>query len=147
MVLYSARERVGNKLLFDRLGKGKEVAINFTIARSWLPNGEKNYAFVWALGHGTLIDINVDRLKALAQYLERREKATVPAPQATAQIGVTAGPSPSGASGTDDKLNRAYLLRRFQEELPQESRIFEKYVRPGCPKCAGTRQSRHGGRS
>jgi hypothetical protein len=120
VVLYSAQERIGNKLLFERLGIGKEIEIEPTISRSWLPGRQKNYTFIPAPGHGTLSDINLDELKKLAQYLEQRKIADV-APQATEQIGETAGPRQVNTSPADGKMSRAYLLRRFQEEVPEDT--------------------------
>jgi len=114
-VLHSAKQRVGNKLLYDRLGEGKEILIGFYSSRAWLPDGERNYTLIDAPGRGILTDVNLAELKALAVRMENLERGKQSAPQATIDVHQTSGPLHRAEAA---QFNRLHLIRRFQEAMP-----------------------------
>lgn len=126
-IINSARQRVGNRILFDKLGPDKEIRIDSTVSKSWLPGGSAQYVYVDATAAGILSDINLDELGQLAKFLEqkRRELNPVPAPSGS---GVTAAAPRMRHGGRNqrDRESNAYLIRRFQEQMPEADSIFAR---------------------
>ena len=138
-VLYSARERIGNRILHNSLGAGKQIPIAFTLSRAWLPSGERQYVFVDAPSEGTLDDINLSELRSLGELIGRWLQQAQPVLRATAQTGNTAGPGsgPSRAGRAEIESNQAYLLRRFKEEMPRESAFSRDRSIIAIPRAVG----------
>ena len=125
IIIDSARQRVGNKLLFDEFGIESNSGIRATLSKSFIPDGAKNYAIVDAPSAGILADINVERLRELGHFLQTRdERGQSDIIQGTEISDAIAGPSPTAPQARKKQgPPRAYLLRRYREEVT-EATIF-----------------------
>lgn len=115
-VLSSARERVGNKILSDKLGPGKEVGLGFTLGKTWLPNKSNAYEFIEAPRDGILSDINLNELKKLGEFLRQARGSQMLGLRAGREGQTVAQPTRPTEDGDD-----AYLIRRFQEDVPEDT--------------------------
>jgi len=120
VVLNSARERVGNKLLYDRLGGKRESPVGFTLGFG-LPGDERRYEFVEAPKTGRLVDINLKELSELGRLLQGAKSELSATPQATSETEITSGPGLTKKRRSTGNDQRAHLIRRFGEELPAEA--------------------------
>jgi len=129
-VLESARQRVGNRILYDKLGTDKDIKIATAITSSWLPGRRSGYVMVDTPGVGILTDINLDLLADLSRFLEHADTQ-----RASAGAGTTAqaGGATAEARGPVRRRFRrrppeiqpnAYLLRRFRDTLPEKDSLF-----------------------
>ncbi len=123
IVMESARQRMGNRILFDKLGASKEIKISPTISRSWLPGDESDFVFVDTNADGILYDINLNELASLAVLLGQRATELDPIDPPTNEVGV-AGPTPRSPRARREapKDTGVYLVRRFREELTSDAR-------------------------
>ncbi|MDR3528105.1 MAG: hypothetical protein P4L57_12585 [Rhizomicrobium sp.] len=123
IVIDSARQRVGNKLLFDEFGMDSDSGIRATLSKSFIPDGAKNYVIIDAPSAGILADINVERLKALGRFLQARdERGQSDIVQGAEQSDTIAGPSQTAPQARKQpERPRAYLLRRYREEVTEDT--------------------------
>ena len=123
MVMESARQRVGNRILFDEFGPDAKAGIRATISKSFIPGNAKNYQLFDVPSAGILVDINMHRLRELAHFLQEREEENQPdLNQAVDDTAFTTGPSKTAPkANTNSVKTRAYLLRRYGEEVTEDS--------------------------
>lgn len=128
MLFDSVRERIGNSMLLDQLGTGKPIdALHYTISRTFIEDDAQGYVFVDAPKDGWLSDIQLDELAKLANRLDRRAR----------ELGIglrESGPRrEAGAAGAVQQVQgealpvrKAYLLKRYREEIPPDSIFYGK---------------------
>jgi hypothetical protein len=123
IVLDSVRQRVGNKLLFDEFRGEGSSGIRATLSKSSIPYGGKDYITIDAISGGILVDINLEKLKELGRFLQSRVAlAEDPIQQGTADTETTSGPSTNAPKAkVKAKRVHAYLLRRFREDLSEDT--------------------------
>jgi hypothetical protein len=123
IVMDSARQRVGNKLLFDEFREDGSSGIRATLSKSFIPDGGKNYITIDAMNGGILVDINIEKLKELGRFLQSCvAPAEEPIRQGTADTETISGPSANAPKAKNQaKRIHAYLLRRFREELSEDT--------------------------
>ena len=129
MIFESVRERIGNSLLIDQLGSGKRIdTLHYLISRVWIVDPQ-HYVFIDASKEGWISDIQLVELQRLGDRLDRHAREvlgfglresgpTVRA--ATTQIGTAGSPDPKLS------LQKAYLLKRYREEIPPDSIFYGK---------------------
>lgn len=123
IVLVSVRQRVGNKILFDTLKKDATSGMEIAISQSFLPQAKKNYVFIRAPQGGIIDDINVAALERLGRFLTGQEERSKEVADATVASDQTSGQSitsPKAGAG-NAAVPRSFLLRRFREEISDES--------------------------
>jgi hypothetical protein len=125
VVIDSAKQRIGNRILSDRLGADKDIRMNLTLSKSWLPGTPSKYEFIEAGEAGLLVDVNLDELKRIMSSVNLREEALTPVTAPSTDPSVT-GPrtrrAPRAANSRPE--SSTYLLRRFGEETPRGDNIF-----------------------
>jgi hypothetical protein len=126
----SAKERVANNVLAEQVGPGKLVeAFDLTISRGWLDADGQAYIFVDAPSNGRLVDIQVEELKRLGDrinWLARTYLGFSLVEDVTRIPNVESGND--AAFSTPLPLKKAFLLKRFGEEIPETS-IFHAEAR------------------
>jgi hypothetical protein len=129
MILDSARERVGNSILLEQLGSGKRIdALDYTISRVWIEGGAQSYFFIDAPEDGWLADIQLDELKTLVDRLDQYARDVLGFSLREGGPSMTTGISSATAVAPVAPLpvRKAYLLKRYREEVPQESVFYGK---------------------
>lgn len=123
-IMSSVRERVGNNILLEKLGSGREIKINYTPSRGWLQSGQQNYAFVDYPKPGWLSDINITELRAIADLLQShaRKHGFELSEGGNTVIGASNRTPDVSASQTQDvQFRKVYLLKKFGEQIYKES--------------------------
>jgi hypothetical protein len=126
LILDSARERVGNRILFDKLGVEKEIGLGAALSKSGLPGGEVSYILIDAPGEGILSDINLLELRKLASFLKQQKEGSSGAVPAASARPREDTPVLSVRPHRLPQENTGYLLRRFRERLPEKDSIFSR---------------------
>ncbi len=118
IVLQSARQRVGNRILFDRFKRDGANGMEVAFSRSFLPGKKKNYVFVRAPQAGIIDDINVAGLERLGRFLSGQEEQSRDVAAASMATDITSGPSTTAPQAAAKKAApRSFLLRRFREAI------------------------------
>lgn len=123
----SIRERIGNTILLSKVGKDKEIKIEYTLSKRWIAESVQNYFFIESVEDGWLSDINLGKLKELVELLESS------AQRSEFSLYETTSPlsGESRDSGTYQRQPQAipvkmvYLLKRYGEHLSPDS-IFQR---------------------
>ncbi len=126
LILDSARQRVGNRILFDKLGFDKEISLGSAISKSWLPGGEASYVFIDAPGEGILSDINLLELGKLASFFKRLDSDMRALSLTEPSRRRDSTPAPRRRQTITQQQDTGYLLRRFREQLPEKNSIFSR---------------------
>ena len=125
LVLDSARERVGHNILLQKLGPNGNVKIQYTVSKSWMQGGSDAYILVELPQAGWIADVNIRELELLSKLIEdgaRKlgfdlyERAAVAPGVATSNPELRSSPRKVAAI-----VKKAYLLKRFREQLPPKS--------------------------
>lgn len=129
MILASVRERIGNSVLLEQLGDGKRIdTFQYTLLRSWIEDDAQGYEFIDAPEDGWLSDIQLDELMMLGERLDRYARDALGfslregGPKAQASI----GGGVQQQTGPRISVHKAYLLKRFREEIPPDSVFYGK---------------------
>jgi hypothetical protein len=128
MISDSARVRIGNSILFEQLGPSKNIDTFQYRSRGWLD--DEDCQFVSASMEGWLGDIQLDELRKLGDRLDRyaRENLGFALRQSGPDIQpATSGGGPTGAASQALKVQKAYLLKRYREEIPPDSIFYGKH--------------------
>jgi len=130
MIEDSVRERIGNAVLFEQLGVGKRIdTFSYTMSRTWIEDDAQGYVFVDAPDEGWVYDIQLDELKSLGERLDRHAR------QVLGFALRDGGPKVDAVAveneqpiQTQDSLpvRKAYLLKRYREEIPPDSVFYGK---------------------
>lgn len=120
----SVRERIGNTILLNRVGKDKEIKVEYTLSKRWITGSAQDYFCIESGEDGWLSDINFGRLEQLIKLLEDS------AQRLGFSLYSTASPSSgeSETSGTNQSsqqtipVKTAYLLKRYGEYLSLDHR-------------------------
>lgn len=130
MIFESVSERIGNTILLDQIGPGKYIdTIHYTFARSWVANEAADYIFVDAAVDGWLSDVHLEELKKLGELLDRYARENLgfvlresgPVPDAAQEGGKYRAPPQNHL-----EVRKVYLLKRYREEIPQDSAFYGK---------------------
>lgn len=130
MISDSVRERVANSILIEQLGEGKRIdALHYLISRAWIEDGPQRYAFIDAPQDGWISDIQLDELQKLGERLDRHAREV--AGFALRASGPNVGPATTGVDTTPSAtkplpVQKAYLLKRYREEIPPDSIFYGK---------------------
>ena len=125
----SIRERIGNTILLNKVGKDKEIKIDYTLSKRWIANSIEDYFYIESDKDGWLADINFRKLRELTGLLEES------AQRLGFSIYTETLPSSgrSEASGTHRSqegsmpVKTVFLLKRYGEYLSasdRESRLI-----------------------
>jgi hypothetical protein len=130
MMFDSVRERIGTSVLLEQLGTGKRIdSLHYMVSRVWIEDDAQSYLFIDALEDGWLADIQLEELQKLGDRLDRYARETLgfalreggPNMQVgTAGLGTAPSPPPPLP------VRKAYLLKRYREEIPPESIFYGK---------------------
>jgi len=121
IVLLSARQRVGNRILFDLLKRGGTSGMEAASSRSFLPGKQKDYLFIKSPQTGIIDDIDVAALGRLGRFLTGQEEQSRDVSSASVASDQTSGPSPTAPQAADKKaVPRSFLVRRFRERISDE---------------------------
>lgn len=135
IVLASARQRVGNKLLFDLLDGGSG-GMQMVYSRSFLPGGSKNYVYIKSPRRGIIDDIDIVGLQRLGSLLanETRDTRGLSAPSDAG--GETIGPEPDDDATATRKHDVPVptLLRRFRETISEDVTFVDDFGIIAIPK-------------
>lgn len=130
LIIYnSILGRVGNNILFKRLGADNEIKIEYTLSKGFIPN-QKDYIYVEGEKDGYVTDIHLGELKNLAIELEKtanelnfsifdkdkpfiKNEASEKGDDSVIQNKITTRVSP------------VYLLKRFRDYLEKDG-VFNK---------------------
>ena len=119
----SARERVGNNILIQKLGPDREIKIQYTISKTWIESGPDDYLFIDLPHAGWISDINMGELQSLAKLIEENARRLgfevydrTAAMAGVSRRGTNIGP----ANRAETPVKKVYLLKRFREQLPPE---------------------------
>ena len=124
VVIASAKDRIGNKILTEHLGDDKDVRLEMRLAKSWLPEKSSKYIFIDTGAAETLTDVNLTELSRLANLLAKRVEQLSPVAAPT-QGATVAGPSRRApGAGRPKPPVGGYLLRRFGEGPARRDGIF-----------------------
>jgi hypothetical protein len=124
VVIASAKDRIGNKILSERLGDDKDVRIEMRFAKSWLPEKSSKYVFIDTGASAILTDVNLVELGRLGNLLSKRVEQLSPVAAPTQGESV-AGPSRRApGAGKPRPPVGGYLLRRFGEGTIRRDGIF-----------------------
>ena len=131
MISDSVRERIGNSLLYERIGVGKQIdALHYTFSRAWIEGEAKDYFFIDAPAEGRLEDIHLDELQKLSERLDShaRENLGFALREAGAERRAAMGDGIPLEVRDDKKpkFRKAYLLKRYREEIPPDSIFYGK---------------------
>jgi hypothetical protein len=117
----SIRERLGNNIIFERVGYDKEIKFEYTFSKSWFTGNLDDYIFIDSVSEGRIIDVNLEELQRLASYLKTEAE----------KIGFTIYPTETSIAKSDstttnkniiqDGYKKIYLLKRFGEYIPPTS--------------------------
>lgn len=145
IILDSIRERIGNSILFNKIGQDKEIKLEYTFSKSWLDKRLGEYLFIESDRDGWLSDINLNELDKLVKRLEDSAQLlgfslfidTVPSLEGGGESKIT-----QQSQVQSGRAKKAYLLRRYGEYLPPRS-IFteESKIVLALPKEFGQDQS------
>ena len=128
IIFESIRERIGNNILFGKVGKDKDIKLEYTFSKSWLDESASRYIFIESKEEGWLSDINFLELNKLVNVLENAAR------QMGFSLYLESSPTlESGEEGQDARksgyksgfLKKAYLLKRYGEHLPPSSIFTE----------------------
>lgn len=134
IVLASARQRVGNKLLFELLSEGKG-GMRMAFSRSFLTGGRKSYVFIEAPQRGIIDDINIAGLEKLGRLLagDARDGNELSAPGEAG--GETRGPgSRRTLRGKGRGRPSPCLLRRFRDTISDDATFSDDFAIIAIPK-------------
>jgi hypothetical protein len=119
----SVRERIGNSILFERLGSGKSInTLHYLNSRVWIE--DQSYHFIDAPQSGWISDIQLDELKKLGDRLDRyaRENFGFSLRESGPDIQPAgAGGGPTASPTKRVAVQKAYLLKRYRGEVPPDS--------------------------
>ena len=124
VVIASARQRIGNNILSERLGADKDIRMNLTLSKSWLPGAVSKYEFIEAPNKGLLTDVNLDELRRMMTAVNMREEGLRRVPAPTLAQGTAAPRRRRARPASAPPESSIYLLRRFGEEAPKGDNIF-----------------------
>jgi hypothetical protein len=128
MISDSARVRIGNSILFEQLGPSKRIDTFQYRSRGWLE--DEDCQFISASTEGWIGDIHLDELKQLGDRLDRyaRENLGFALRQSGPDIQpAKTGGGPTGAASQALEVQKAYLLKRYREEIPPDSIFYGKH--------------------
>jgi hypothetical protein len=131
LIMQSIRERVGNNILFRRIGPDREIKLRYTLSRSWIGERQREYIFIDSPRSGWISDVNFHELRSLADVIERqlnklgfdlyeRPSTTVERPSATAKMS-TLGGKTEPPQRQPRLVKEVYIFKRFGEMIPPES--------------------------
>jgi hypothetical protein len=130
MIFDSVRERVGNTVLLEQLGAGKRIdTLHYMISRVWIEDEPQSYLFIDAPKDGWIGDIQLEELRKLGDRLDRHAREALGFALRESGPDVQAG-MPSGGAARSTvaplKVKKAYLLKRYREEIPPDSIFYGK---------------------
>jgi len=128
MISESARGRIGNSILFEQLGPSKRIDTFQYRSRGWLE--DEDCQFISASTEGWIGDIQLDELKKLGDRLDRhaRENLGFALRQSGPDIQpAKSGGGPTGAASQALEVQKAYLLKRYREEIPPDFIFYGKH--------------------
>ena len=118
----SIKERLGNNILFEKVGYDKEIKFEYTISTSWLSRSVDDYIFIESDSEGRIVDVNLEELKKLANYLKiEAEKLGFKIYPTETTMATAEGASVTKRSSNTNDSKTIYLLKRFGEYIPPTS--------------------------
>ena len=128
MIFESVRERIGRSILLEHLGPGHPIdTLHYVSSRVWIEDGD--YSFIDASDDGWINDIQLSELKELGDRLDRYARENFGF--ALRESGPDIQPATSGANPPISprgplKVKKAFLLKRYREEIPPDSIFYGK---------------------
>lgn len=117
----SIRERLGNNIIFEKVGYDKEIKFEYTFSKNWLAGNIDDYIFIDSNSEGRIIDVNLEELRKLAGYLKAEaEKLGFKIYPAETSIAKSDDTTTKKEAKKDD-YKKIYLLKRFGEYIPPTS--------------------------
>ena len=130
MISESVRERIGNSIFLEQLGAGKRIDnLHYSVSRAWIEGGAQNYIFVDAPEDGWLADIQLDELQKLVDRLDQHAREALGFGLRDRGPDRKAGVTENGATAAQAPrlpVRKAYLLKRYREEIPPDSIFYGK---------------------
>ena len=130
LIIYnSILGRVGNNILFKKLGVDNEIKIEYTLSKGFIPN-QKDYIYVEGEKDGYITDIHLGELKNLAIELEKTANElgfsiyNKDKPFIKNQADEKGGES-AIQNKTTTAISPVYLLKRFRDYLEKDG-VFNK---------------------
>jgi hypothetical protein len=118
----SIRERIGNNLLFEKVGYDKEVKIEYTLSKKWISENGSDYVFIDAEQEGRIIDINLEELKKLTEYLKiEAERLNFKVRPIDVNIAILGDNPVTKKDSQKIYYKKIYLLKRYMEYMPPTS--------------------------
>ena len=129
MISDSVRERVGNTVLLELLGAGKRIdTLHYMISRVWIEDGPQSYFFIDSPRDGWIADIQLEELRGLGDQLDRhaREVLGFALRESGPDVQAVTGGGAAGSTAGPFDVKKAYLLKRYREEIPPDSIFYGK---------------------
>lgn len=117
----SVRERLGNNILFEKVGYDKDIKFEYTFSEKWLTGNMEDYIFIDSVSEGRIVDVNLEALQKLANYLKTEaEKLGFKIYPSEINIATLDGATARNDIKKDD-YKKIYLLKRFGQYIPPTS--------------------------
>lgn len=117
----SVRERLGNNILFEKVGYDKDIKFEYTFSEKWLTGNMEDYIFIDSVSEGRIVDVNLEELQKLANYLKTEaEKLGFKIYPTEINIATLDGATARNDIKKDD-YKKIYLLKRFGQYIPPTS--------------------------
>ena len=124
----SILERVGNNLLFQKLGCDKEIKIEHTISKAFILNEDK-YIYIKSDKEGYIKDIHLSELKKFTEKLEKEANKLGFSIYNEKKLFLNnqkaKNKSQDNHSQTTINVKKVYLLKRYRDYLSKDT-IFNK---------------------
>lgn len=117
----SIKERLGNNIIFEKVGYDKDIKFEYTFSKAWLTGNIDDYIFIDSNSEGRIIDVNLEELQKLASYLKAEAEKLGFKIYPTETGIATSGGTTTRKEVKKDDYKKIYLLKRFGEYIPPTS--------------------------
>jgi len=117
----SIKERIGNSILLEKVGYDKDIKFEYTFSKNWISGNISDYIFINSNREGRIIDVNLNELQKLTNYLKIEAEKLKFKIYPTEDVTASPGEGPTIQKKSQEKFKTIYLLKRYGEYIPPNS--------------------------